>query len=230
MSQPTLTPREKKMEIIRQLLAKAYDPSVTEHEACAFRNKARQLMDKYLIDEIGLRTPEEALPVIEEFLTLDSDIRVDRNLLDSMPAITRVVANFFGAEAIWTTRRGAPESMIIGFQPSINMIQYAVNAVVKQGVLQYKKEFSVVRSISMGPSFWIGFSRGLYEKFQIQESEEEVGVVLYDRVKAVAKRNLRDYVRQVDGSMDAYSSGHSAGKNVTLNKPVQAGNGGKLLG
>lgn len=222
--------REKQIEVIRQLLAQAYDSSVTEQEALAFRNLARKRMDEYCISEIGDVSPEQALPVLEEKLRVADDIRIDRNLLVYLPYIIQPIATFFSCATIVTVHGGARNYIIVGYKPNIQMVQYGMDVVLRQGISEYREAYKRVRSLTFGASFWQGFAYGLCEKFKIVRTDEERGLVLYDRVKAnMEARKLGSYVAEMGGSTNEFQSGKTAGENVTLNRPIHAGNGGKFI-
>lgn len=231
------TPREKAIERIRNLLAKAYDPSVTEAEGLSYRNMARKLMDKYCVDEIGLRDPSVALPIIEKILVFKEGIRVDRNLYAILPGIPHVLAKFFGCFSVVQTsfdhwnHNEIRNILLFGYASNVEMVEYAVDVVIRQGLQAYREAYREMRSISFGPTFWSGFVDGLTEKFKIEVTSDEVGLELYDRIKQKkASMNLGVYEQQVVGSMDGNAAGFKSGSNVTLNKPIEVGKGGKFIG
>ena len=222
--------KAKKLETIKNLLAKSSDASCPLVEQCLFREKAHELMTKYVIDIAECAELASETPIIEKDLVLAPDIWVDRNMFTLMPHLLEPIASFFGCGSLVRITDKSRTELIIGFAPNVEMTEYAMNVVLRQGILEYRKLYKLNPTISFGASFWEGFALGIAKKFEAP-ANTETGIVLYDKVKAHTQAQITGmYAAHVYGSQDERKAGIAVGENITLHKPIETTKKGNLLG
>lgn len=214
---------------IKRLLELSASP-VPAEASLAFR-KAQDLMAKYSISAIELESETKSPEIVRREYSLKS--KAPLGLMEFLPYIAQSIGKPFGVFILVKTIER--KILLVGFPTNTELVDYAIDCVLNQCIVDYRREFAKMRSISFAPEFWRGVSDSLRSRFEPSPSASSEGngneVTVYDPVKK--------YMEQFTGTATwggmgsdlaaARAAGSEAGKNATISRAVHAGNTGKLL-
>lgn len=214
--------KEAVIEKIKSLLALASDPSTTEHERTLAFNRARTLIDRFMVSEQDI-TPDKPL----EIVWVPFNFLVSRACEKYLPFYAHSVALYFGC---FVCRRVGTWHFV-GFKSNIEVATYAVEVLTHQGKIDFRTAFrnrlnSRENLITFEESFWYGFVQALQRRFTLQEIPDEKGLTVYDPVK-----QLYDSLTTVSlgNTYGAAAEGFTSGINAQLHRPIETTTKGNLL-
>jgi hypothetical protein len=213
---------EKVIEKIKKLLELAASPN--ENEAQLAYRRAQDLMVKYCV---SLRDTEEKPETIVQ-IPYELKIKKVSGLQDVLPFVALAVGKQFGVYVL--VQKFDQPILLVGFPTNITVVAHALDCILNQCMIDFRKGFAEYRSVSFAPAFWKGVQSALKRRFE-QKEVSETGLVVYDPVKK--------YMEQFKasrpwGSVDAASeagaqAGFAAGTSAQIRPGVNANYGGKLL-
>src|ERR1700741_3538665 len=207
-------------EKIRKVLALASDPSITEGEQNNYRRRARSLMETFCIAHI--EDPSTSEGVIEVKFQ-PNGILITRSLFEVLPLVLEPIARYFGCFTIIRRKDDIRFEEFVGYRPNIEIVQYTVDVVLRQGSKEYRSLYRSNRSITLGYSYWLGFAAGIRDKFKLDSEPEGKGLVIYNKVKEHLDRITGGKTAKIGYGMvnaDHYKSGKTVGENVVVHTGI----------
>lgn len=221
--------RDRYLDIVRKLLAKAEDPACTQAEADALTVKATELMAKYSIDEAmaAARAPERRV-VVSKVFTIPAPYATDKLLL--LNAITRAL----GGRAVRLTGN---RLHVFGMAADVERIEMLWTSLLIQSAREVSKAYipAGMRKVTFVKGFLLGFGSEVQRRLEEAEQrarqgaeagDRSVALVLVDRSSLVhdSVRDAYPRIRRETFSRNAYAhgSGLAAGRRADL--------GGKRFG
>jgi len=221
--------KSKFIEKIKKLLELA--TSDNENEAKLAMESAQKLMLKYSIEHSELNQANNAESIlVSEYW---NNAFGKPGLLNVVPDMIGTIGPIFGVYGLVGMKsvhgiKGINRVDLIGFPTNVEIVRFAMDSIIQQGLAEAKIEYRKYRTTTFGDSFWKGFAAGLYSKFG-NYSKDEAGLVVYDDVKQFANSKATGTYRSQDDNGLAQSSGYAAGQRVELRRGIESNNTGKLL-
>lgn len=216
------------IEKIKKLLELASNANENDAERSLAMQRAQDMMLKHAIaeNEISLQDAKE-LEIIREDYHNDI-IFTKQGVQPVFPAIMAIIAPLFGCQGLqYMDKNGAVTKYgIVGFKHNVEVVKYAVDSILQQGLLAAREAYKIHRTITFGNSFWSGYAMGLTEKFSENVKRAE-GIELYDRVKNSLKGLDKTEGQFTQGI--ANKIGKQAGLNAEIRKPIEEKKSGVLL-
>jgi len=221
-------PDQKVIEKIKKLLELASSANKEDHERQLAMKRAQELMLKYSIDELHLAEESgRELNITEREYFHESFLK--QGVLPVIPSIIATIAPIFGVYGVAHSHgKNIYKFTLFGFEANIEIAKYALDSILNQGLTKARSEYKKFRTITFGMSFWTGYSQGLFDKFG-KNLEESQNIVVYDRVKALLDSFATGKVSGDFTDGIAYDTGHQAGLEAEIRKPITSANTGKLL-
>lgn len=219
-------PDQKIIEKIKKLLELTSSANKEDHERKLAMERAQELMIKHSIDEQILADDKgETLEIIEEEYTNPAFLK--QGVVPALSGILAVIPPIFGVYGVIVRshRKEVTAFKLVGFRTNIDVAKYALDSILAQGIAKARLEYKKFRTITFGFSFWSGYTLGLTEKFG-SSLEKSKDIVIYDRVRAALPKDTFSGTL-TDGV--AFNTGHQAGLEAELRKPIESTNSGKLL-
>lgn len=141
-------------EKVKKLLALSSSPN--SHEAALAYEKAQALIDQY-----NLELKEKALYVRTEY---KCPIYIDKGLAERLHFLCGLICPIFGSFCVLETISG--KYTFVGTELSNKISTYAMDSLLNNASITFRREFSKNRSISFPFAFWEGFYQGLALNFQ----------------------------------------------------------------
>lgn len=214
------------IERIKKLLELASSANKEDHERKLAMERAQDLMIKHSINENDLANETgKELEIVEEEYFNESFLK--QGVIPVLPNILATIPPIFGVYGMVHTLGGKSHKFtLVGFKTNIQIAKYAMDSILTQGIITARIEYKKFRTITFGMSFWSGYAIGLQQKFL---PNTEKNMVVYDRVKAFIDSISQD---KVSGNLTdgiAFATGHQAGLEAEIRKPIEQANTGKLL-
>lgn len=238
---------EKMLEKVQKLLALA--ESSNENEALLAMNRVRELYAKHNLEQLSQKTDSDIVHII---LTTGS-----KRIESYEQQIVGILVGHFFVQILAGPLYDVPSGEchraleIIGTRENAMMAEYVfhflkqqVESLIKSAEKAQGKKFGRLEK----KSYRMGILRGFAEKLKSAEKSGresaakdnligralvafEKDQVLDDYVSHIYPRIRRGFGRSYTIDTNAYSAGQSAGKSISLNRPVtSSGASGKLLG
>lgn len=209
-------------EQIRKLLALTASPNV--NEASLAMKRAKELMIKYCIEADQLNPAE--VEIIEKEYSPTFLAKGGLGLFNKFPSIAEQISFQFGCHILICHYGSNNPFKIVGFPTNIEMSEYAIDAIINQCLIDYRRGYLQNRSLTFSDAFWTGVLRGLHEKF---EKPNEVGLVIYDRIKDyMSKFGAVSIPSSFQGNTNAVELGQRSGKEAQIYKGVTTSKGNLL--
>jgi hypothetical protein len=216
--------KDKVIDKIKKLLELAASP--VEAEAKLAYQKAQALMAQYSVSINN----EEAKP--EDIVTQEYVLKVPKSsgLLDNLVFIAQAVGKPFGVYVVIHSTMGVVTKVkLVGFKTNVILVDYALDCILTQCVIDFRAAYAQERSISFAPNFWRGVVEALTARFAQSESSE-AGLVVYDPVKEFMKKfQSTSLSGTFANSNSGKVAGFEAGSKATIRPAVGGQNTGKLL-
>ena len=214
---------DKIIDKIKKLLALSASPN--ENEAQLALEKAQKLMADYCISRNKLYSFEKPLEVISKLY--NPPFHPSRGLQKELPHIAGTISRIFGCMGLIQGNRPA----IYGFQTNIEIVQYTLDTILNQAIIDYRIGYAKARSITFDESFWKAFSTALMMRF-LKHITEGNGLIIYDPVRAHINSLTLGVWNNKTGtdSQSGSDYGQNAGDSVQIVSGIKSGNQGGLLG
>jgi hypothetical protein len=229
---------EKRLEVIRKLLAKA-EGTDNPDEAAVYSAKAEELMVRYSIDEAMLAAANRSEPVsiITRHVTIQQPYGIDKSVL--LHNISRHLnVNTIRYSNANTGRRGRPKSapvkmVLIGFETDIDLVEMLFTSLLVQashGMLFAPRGFSPGESAANRRAWLSGFTTAvskrieeMYQKAAEEEKGMSTALVLRDRKAQVDDAFADAFPDVVKVSRALSGTGTGEGYRAGMNAEIGSG-------
>lgn len=205
-------------EKIKKLLALSSSPN--SHEAQLAYEKAQFLMEQYNLEV------KEQQPYIEiEYIC---PIYMDKGLREQIHFICGMITPIFGSFCL---RHQGGKLVFIGTELSNKISIYAIDSLLNNAAIIFRKEFAKNRSISFPFAFWKGYYEGLATNFSQKffEGHKKYKAV-YDWIQShyhLVSAGIED--QTLSDNKAAATAGFQEGKTAELRSGAGVGSQSHLL-
>lgn len=196
---------DKKIEIIRKLLAKAENPGVTDEERETLNAKAHELMIKYQIDEAVARAAQDE-PRMEPIIVKSFVADVPKSYSHEYARLGYQIAEVLGGRAfLFSATNGKTGVKVAGFTSDLEMIAELYASLTRQCTFAlgpWFRAWTNANPFANGSDRWnakrgfiTGFADAVGDRLKaihvklVEEAGESTAIALRDRGKLV-----RDWV------------------------------------
>ena len=214
--------QEQQIDKIKKLLELSSSPN--EHEATLAYAMAVKLMEKYCLSFVDLETEQEAKKIVQ---VIYIPPKITSGLIDALPGLVMSIGPKFGVYCLVSKRYRTIS--LVGFATNCEVVKHALDCIINQGLVDFRIGYSKERSISFGPSFWLGFREMIFRRFTTSNEESaSKAMVVYDAVKEymASFSTTTNWSEMNTQAQTGLMAGLESGANAQIRPGVQTVNTG----